>query len=199
MTSQETSLYHYLCGVSKTRTQSPHSDVPLFRQFHNIQCRLTSHKLLGIVLIFFRWVFVLDQWVFVLDHRVFVLDQWVFVLDQWVFVLDHRVFVLDQWVFVLDHRVFVLDHRVLGLRSSFLGLRVRNTRKLNHFKIKLCAIVSISRLIISSLVFTLNIHTGETHPVTQSLCMNGFKVNIENVVMMLTFSSIETQNLIVSP
>ena len=60
------------------------------------------------------------QWVFVLDQRVFV-------LDQWVFILDHRVFVLDQWVFVSHHWVFVLDHRVLGLRSSFLGLRFRNT------------------------------------------------------------------------
>ena len=92
----------------------------------NTQCRLTSHKLLGIVLTFLRWAFVLDHKVFVLDHRVFLLDQWVFTLDHRVFVLDHKVFVLDQWVFVLDHKVFVLDqwvfvldHRVLGLRSSF--------------------------------------------------------------------------------
>ena len=132
------------------------STVPTFSQFHNTQCHLTSHNLLGIVLTFLRWafvldhkVFVLDQWVFVLDHRVFVLDHRVFVLDQWVFVLDDRVFVLDQWVFVLDqwvfvldHGIFVLDHRglrfrsqvsvldqwVLGDRSSFLGLRFRNTR-----------------------------------------------------------------------
>ena len=62
------------------------STVPHLPQFHNTQ-RLTS-KLLGIVLTFLRWVFVLDRRVFVLDHRVFVLDQWVFVLDQWVFVLD---------------------------------------------------------------------------------------------------------------
>ena len=97
------------------------STVPLFHRSHN------SIIYNGIVLTLLRWVFVLDQWVFVLDHRVFVLDQRVFVLDQWVFVLDHGVFVLDQWVFVLDHRVFVLDQWVLGLRSSFLGLRFRNT------------------------------------------------------------------------
>ena len=61
------------------------SNVPPFPQFHNTQCRLTSHKLLGIVLTFLRWAFVLDHSVFVLDHRVFV-------LDHRVFVLDHRVF-----------------------------------------------------------------------------------------------------------
>ena len=74
------------------------STVPPFLQFHNTQCSPTSHKLLGIVLTFLRWAFVLDHRVFVLDHRVFVLDHRVFVLDQWVFVLDHRVFVLEQWV-----------------------------------------------------------------------------------------------------
>ena len=109
------------------------STVPPFPQFHNIQWHRFNT--------FDQWLFVLDHRVFVIDHGVFVLDQWVFVLDHGVFVLDHRVFVLDhgvfildQWVFVLDHGVFVLDHRVfvldqwvLGLRSSFLGLRFRNT------------------------------------------------------------------------
>ena len=115
--------------------------VPPFRQFHNARCRVTSQKLLGIVLTYLRWVFVLDQWVFVLDQRVFVLDHRVFVIDHRIFVIDHRVFVIDHRVFVIDHRVFVIDHRVfildqwvfvLGHRG--LGLRFRNTRRFRCYQ-----------------------------------------------------------------
>ena len=83
------------------------SAAPPFRQFHNTKCRLTSDKVIGIVLTFLRWAFVLDHRAFVLDHRVFV-------LDHRVFVLDHGVFVLDQWVFVLDHRVFMVTRSRCG-------------------------------------------------------------------------------------
>ena len=92
--------------------------VPPFPQFHNARCRVTSQKLLGIVLTYLRWVFVLDQWVFVIDHRVFV-------IDHRVFVIDHRVFILDQWVFVLGHRglglrfwVFVLETPAVSVAIS---------------------------------------------------------------------------------
>ena len=75
------------------------STVPPFPQFHSIQCRLTSHKLLGIVRTFFRWV-------------------------------------------------FVLDHRVLGLRSSFLGLRFRNTQ--SYYNVLLSATSATTRFVLES-------------------------------------------------
>ena len=63
----------------------------------------------------------------VLVHGVFVLVRGVFVLVQGVFVFVHGVFLLVQGVFVLVHGVFVSVHGVLVLRSSFLGVRFRNT------------------------------------------------------------------------
>ena len=59
---------------------------------------------------------------------VFVLVQGVFVLVKGVLVLVEVVLVLVYRVFVLVHGVFVLVYGVLSLRSSFWGLRFRNTR-----------------------------------------------------------------------
>ena len=62
------------------------STVPPFPQFHSIQCRLTSHKLLGIVRTFFRWVFVLDHRVLGLNPRLWLLVQIIFIIIDSILV-----------------------------------------------------------------------------------------------------------------